>query len=68
MVLVTTSLGILHICSSNFGAQLVTCSRQNLRTAQDVLAAGLPPITTMETIVVTLIHIALYSDKIELEV
>ncbi|CAK9137600.1 unnamed protein product [Ilex paraguariensis] len=54
------------ICS-NFGAKLVVSSKKELVTAKEVLAAGPQPRPTMETIIITLMHIALHSEKIELE-
>ncbi|KAK9278063.1 hypothetical protein L1049_027621 [Liquidambar formosana] len=54
------------ICS-NFGVKLVVSSKQKLVTAKEVIAAGPQPRPTMEIIIVTLMHIALYSEKIELE-
>lgn len=54
------------ICS-NFGTKLVTCSREKLVTEKEVLAAGPQPYTMLETTVVTLAHLALHSEKIELE-
>lgn len=37
-------------------------------TAKDVLASGPQPTQKMETVIVTLMHLALHSEKIELEV
>ncbi|XP_075107785.1 serine/threonine-protein kinase ATM isoform X5 [Nicotiana tabacum] len=54
------------ICS-NFGTKLVTCSREKPVMAKEVLAAGPQPRTILETIIVTLAHLALHSEKIELE-
>ncbi|MCD7455717.1 hypothetical protein HAX54_029235 [Datura stramonium] len=54
------------ICS-NFSRKLVTCSREKLVTAKEVLAAGPQPRTILETTIVTLAHLALHSEKIELE-
>lgn len=54
------------ICS-NFGTKLVTCSREKLVMAKEVLAAGPQPRTILETTIVTLAHLALHSEKIELE-
>lgn len=62
----TSSFGLL--CSSSFGVKLVISSRENLVTAREVLAAGPQPSPKMETIIITLMHIALYSEKVELEV
>lgn len=37
-------------------------------TAKEVLACGPQPTPKMETVIVTLMHLALHSEKIELEV
>ncbi|XP_043813489.1 serine/threonine-protein kinase ATM isoform X5 [Manihot esculenta] len=54
------------ICS-NFGVVMVFHSKGRLVTAKEVLAAGPQPRPTMETIIFTLMHVALHSEKIELE-
>ncbi|XP_047341337.1 serine/threonine-protein kinase ATM [Impatiens glandulifera] len=54
------------ICA-NFGAKLVTASNQKVITAKDVLAAGQQPRLMVETAVITLMHLALSSEKVELE-
>ncbi|XP_019197259.1 PREDICTED: serine/threonine-protein kinase ATM isoform X3 [Ipomoea nil] len=54
------------ICS-NFGVKLVICSRERLVTANDVLAAGPQPHQILETTIITLMHLVLQSEKIELE-
>ncbi|KAG5536899.1 hypothetical protein RHGRI_024359 [Rhododendron griersonianum] len=54
------------ICS-NFGAKLVVSSKEKVVTAKEVLAAGPQPHPTMETIIITLMHLAMFSEKIELE-
>ncbi|CAL5362027.1 unnamed protein product [Camellia sinensis] len=53
--------------SSNFGVKLVASSKDKVVTAEEVLAAGPQPRPTMETIIITLMHLALCSEKIELE-
>lgn len=53
---------------SNFGLKLVVLFKDKLVKANEVLAAGHQPQPMMETIIVTLGHIALHSEKIELEV
>ncbi|XP_023004525.1 serine/threonine-protein kinase ATM isoform X2 [Cucurbita maxima] len=55
------------ICSG-FGVSLVLCSKEEVVTARVVQDAGVQPRPTMETIIVTLAHLALHSDAIELEV
>ncbi|CAJ2627647.1 unnamed protein product [Trifolium pratense] len=52
---------------SNFGVPLVVYSKGKTINAKEVLAAGpqLQPI--METVLITLIHVALHSEKVELE-
>lgn len=60
--------GYFCLCvSSNFGAKLVS-SKERLVTAAEVLKAGPYPPQKMETIIVTLMHLALHSEKMELEV
>ncbi|TYJ98549.1 serine/threonine-protein kinase ATM isoform X2 [Cucumis melo var. makuwa] len=55
-----------YSCSS-FGVPLVLCSKQKVVTAKEVLDAGLELGPTMETIIVTVGHLALHSDAMELE-
>ncbi|KAI3684521.1 hypothetical protein L6452_33745 [Arctium lappa] len=52
---------------SNFSLKLVVLFKDNLVKAKEVLAAGHQPRPLMETIIVTLTHLALHSEKIELE-
>ncbi|KAI3914770.1 hypothetical protein MKW98_002006 [Papaver atlanticum] len=54
------------VCS-NFGVKLVMSSSKAPVTAAEVLAAGPHPRPAMETIVITLAHLAFHSEKIELE-
>ncbi|KAI9087642.1 hypothetical protein K1719_030512 [Acacia pycnantha] len=54
------------ICS-NFGVPLVIYSKGKVVTAKEVLAAGCQSQTAVETVLLTLMHLALQSDKIELE-
>ncbi|XP_051142572.1 serine/threonine-protein kinase ATM isoform X2 [Andrographis paniculata] len=54
------------ICS-NFGVKLVVYSMEKVVRAQEVLAAGPQPSPIMETAIVTLMHLALHSEKIELQ-
>ncbi|PHT88061.1 Serine/threonine-protein kinase ATM [Capsicum annuum] len=54
------------ICS-NFGTKLVTFSREKIVMAKEVLASGPQPRIILETAIVTLAHLALHSEKIELE-
>ncbi|KAF3642280.1 hypothetical protein FXO38_21200 [Capsicum annuum] len=53
--------------SSNFGTKLVTFSREKIVMAKEVLASGPQPRIILETAIVTLAHLALHSEKIELE-
>lgn len=53
---------------SNFSVKLVVLFRDKLVKAREVLAAGHQPRPVMETIIVTLAHLSLHSEKIELEV
>ncbi|XP_073048620.1 serine/threonine-protein kinase ATM isoform X40 [Primulina eburnea] len=53
--------------SSNFGRKLVTSSGEKTVRAQEVLSVGPQPRPIMETIVVTLMHLVLHSERIELE-
>lgn len=54
--------------SLNFGVQMVVYSKGKVINAMEVLAAGPQPQPIMETVVITLMHLALHSEKIELEV
>ncbi|KZV34741.1 serine/threonine-protein kinase ATM [Dorcoceras hygrometricum] len=54
------------VCS-NFGRKLVTSSGEKIVRAEEVLSAGPQPRPIMETIVITLMHLVLHSEKIELE-
>ncbi|KAI4341398.1 hypothetical protein MLD38_026128 [Melastoma candidum] len=54
------------ICS-NFGVLLVTCSNGKVVKAKEVMAAGSQPRPVMETVIITLLHMALHSEIIELE-
>ncbi len=47
---------------------LVVSSKEKLVTASKVLASGPQPQPTVETVIITLMHLALQSEKIELEV
>ena len=58
----------LHCFSLNFGVKLVVLFKDKLVKAKEVLAAGHQPRPIMETIIVTLAHLAMHSDRIELEV
>ncbi|XP_068483746.1 serine/threonine-protein kinase ATM isoform X2 [Phaseolus vulgaris] len=51
----------------NFGVQMVVYSKGKVIHAKEVLAAGPQPQPIMETVVITLMHLALHSEKIELE-
>ncbi|KAF3511456.1 hypothetical protein F2Q69_00005633 [Brassica cretica] len=46
---------------SSFGIILVTSSKENLVTARDVLAAGPQPRPKMETVIITLMHLAYHN-------
>lgn len=48
--------------------KLVVSSKGKIVTAKEVLAAGPHPRPLMETIIITLMHLALHSEKLELEV
>ncbi|KAL8261037.1 hypothetical protein R6Q59_025086 [Mikania micrantha] len=52
---------------SNFSVKLVVLFKDKLVKANEVLAAGHQPQPMLETIIVTLGHVALHSEKIELE-
>ncbi|KAK1427643.1 hypothetical protein QVD17_16334 [Tagetes erecta] len=52
---------------SNFGIKLVVLFKDKLVKANEVLSAGHQPQPMMETIIVTLVHVALHSEKVELE-
>ncbi|KDP31097.1 hypothetical protein JCGZ_11473 [Jatropha curcas] len=54
------------ICS-NFGITMVLHSKGKLVSAKEVLGAGPQPRPRIETVIITLMHVALHSDKTELE-
>ncbi|KAK7817819.1 serine/threonine-protein kinase atm [Quercus suber] len=58
---------LFQIYSSNFCVTLVVSSKEKLVTARDVVAAGPQPQPTLETVIITLMHIAIYSKEVELE-
>ena len=66
----SSNLLFFFLCSSssNFGIKLVMSLKGKLVTAKEVLDAGPQPHSTMETIIITLMHLAMYSEKMELEV
>ncbi|KAK7350621.1 hypothetical protein VNO77_09440 [Canavalia gladiata] len=51
----------------NFGVQMVVYSKGKVIDAKEVLTAGPQPQPIMETVLITLMHLALHSEKIELE-
>ncbi|KAL3824832.1 hypothetical protein ACJIZ3_020861 [Penstemon smallii] len=54
------------VCS-NFGMKLVSSSGEKIVKAEEVLAVGPQPSPIVETTVITLVHLVLHSEKIELE-
>ncbi|CAA0826719.1 ataxia-telangiectasia mutated, partial [Striga hermonthica] len=54
------------VCAS-FGVKLVVFTRGKAVGAEEVLAAGPQPSPIMETVIITLMHLVLHSEKIELE-
>ncbi|KAK8518220.1 hypothetical protein V6N13_027695 [Hibiscus sabdariffa] len=58
---------LFHDICSSFGIELVFYSKEKLVTAQEVLAAGPQPRQKVETVIITLMQLALHSEKIELE-
>ncbi|KAK4479331.1 hypothetical protein RD792_014843 [Penstemon davidsonii] len=54
------------VCS-NFGMKLVSSSGEKIVKAEEVLAVGPQPSPIVETTVITLMHLVLHSEKIELE-
>ncbi|XP_022767135.1 serine/threonine-protein kinase ATM isoform X5 [Durio zibethinus] len=58
---------LFHDICSNFGMELVYYSKEKLVTAREVLAAGPQPRSKVETVIITLMQLALHSEKIELE-
>lgn len=62
------AFSFFFVCgSSNFGVKLVS-SKERLVTAAEVIKAGPYAPQKMETIIITLMHLALHSEKMELEV
>ncbi|KAI5683411.1 hypothetical protein M9H77_04639 [Catharanthus roseus] len=58
---------LLQDICSNFGAKLVVFSKGKVVTANEVLSAGPQSQPLLETAIITLMHLALESEKIELE-
>ncbi|KAM1451845.1 hypothetical protein ACFX2I_038908 [Malus domestica] len=58
---------LFHDICSNFGVVLVFFSQEKCVAASEVIAAGPQPRPTMETVIITLMHLALHSEKIEFE-
>ncbi|XP_034214636.1 serine/threonine-protein kinase ATM isoform X5 [Prunus dulcis] len=58
---------LFHDICSNFGVLLVFPSKEKLVAASEVVAVGPQPRPTMETVIITLMHLALHSEKIEFE-
>ena len=56
------------LCSSNFGPKLIMCSRGKLVTEKEVQPNDYSSHPIMETIVITLMHVAFHSEKVESEV
>ncbi|GLT47213.1 hypothetical protein SLA2020_209240 [Shorea laevis] len=54
------------ICS-NFDVDLVLYSKEKIVPAKEVLVAGPQPRPKVETVIITLMHLALHSERIELE-
>ena len=52
----------------DFGVTLVVSSKEKLVTAREVLAAGPWPQPMLETVIITLMHISIYGEEVELEV
>ena len=57
-------------CSSslNFGVKLVMSSKGKLVTEKEVQDNCSQPRSIMDTVIITLMHLAMYSEKMELEV
>nr|XP_012571741.1 serine/threonine-protein kinase ATM isoform X3 [Cicer arietinum] len=58
---------LFHDLCSNFGVPLVVYSKVKAINAKEVLADGPQPQPKMETVLITLMHVALHSEKVELE-
>ncbi|KAB2013879.1 hypothetical protein ES319_D09G187000v1 [Gossypium barbadense] len=58
---------LFHDICSNFGIELIFYSKEKLVTAREVLAAGPQPRQKVETVIITLMQLALHSENIELE-
>ncbi|ONK66300.1 uncharacterized protein A4U43_C06F6270 [Asparagus officinalis] len=58
---------LFHDICSNFGFYMVRTSKEKLIKAKDVLTCGPPSMLVMETALITLAHLALYSEEIENE-
>lgn len=62
------SFGFGCFSSLNFGVPLVVYSKGKVINAKEVVATLPQPQPKLETVLITLMHLALHSDKVELEV
>ncbi|XP_048500072.1 serine/threonine-protein kinase ATM isoform X3 [Beta vulgaris subsp. vulgaris] len=58
---------LFHDICSNFGPKLIMCSKEKVVTIKEVQLAAYCSHPIMETIVITLMHIAFHSEKLESE-
>lgn len=54
--------------SSNFGVEMVRFSNEKIIKAKEVIVVGSQPQTYIETALITLGHLALFSEDVEVEV
>lgn len=62
------SFYFVYFASSNFGVALVVSLKEKLVIATEVIAAGPKSRPTMETVIITLMNLALHSEKVERQV
>ncbi|XP_078174265.1 serine/Threonine-kinase ATM-like protein isoform X2 [Carex rostrata] len=58
---------LFHDISSNFGVEMVRFSNEKIIKAKEVIVAGSQPQTYIETALITLGHLALFSEDVEVE-
>ncbi|KAI0497772.1 hypothetical protein KFK09_021007 [Dendrobium nobile] len=58
---------LFHDICSNFGVELVRTSKERVVKAHEVIALGTQSVLGMESAIITLAHLAFFSEKVEIE-
>ncbi|XP_020591737.1 serine/threonine-protein kinase ATM [Phalaenopsis equestris] len=58
---------LFHDICSNFGVELVRTSKERVVKAHEVIALGAQPVLGIESAIITLAHLAFFSEKVEVE-